>query len=62
MSLPTEAQVLIVGAGPVGLATAITLAELGLQVVIVDSSPRNQKGSRASVVQSHTLEVFHYIV
>jgi 2-polyprenyl-6-methoxyphenol hydroxylase-like FAD-dependent oxidoreductase len=59
MSLPAKAQVLIVGAGPTGLIAALTLAELGLQVAIVDSSPRNQNGSRAAVVHAHTLEVPH---
>lgn len=58
MSLPAKVQVLIVGAGPAGLATAITLAKLGLQVAIVDSSSKNPNGSRAAVVHSHTLEVF----
>ena len=57
MSLPTEAEALVVGAGPTGLATAIALNKLGLQATIVDSSPINQNGSRAAVVHSHTLEV-----
>ena len=62
MSLPSETQVLIVGAGPTGLVTGITLAKLGLQVVIVDSSPENQNGSRASVLHAHTLEVKYFLI
>lgn len=58
MSLPAKVQVLIVGAGPTGLVTALSLAKLGLQVSVVDSSPRNQNGSRAAVMHSHTLEVY----
>jgi ribulose 1,5-bisphosphate synthetase/thiazole synthase len=57
MSFPTEVQVLVVGAGPTGLASSIALANLGLQVVVVDAAPTNPVGSRASVVHSHTLEV-----
>ena len=57
MPLPTQVEVLVVGAGPTGLATAIVLNKLGLQVAVVDSSPINQNGSQAAVVHSHTLEV-----
>ena len=57
MGLPSQVQVLVVGAGPTGLVAAITLAQLGVQVAIVDSSPINRNGSRAAVVHAHTLEV-----
>ncbi|KAF8583589.1 FAD/NAD(P)-binding domain-containing protein [Ramaria rubella] len=57
MSLPSEIQTLVVGAGPTGLVAAITLAKLGLQVAIVDASPTNPNGSRAGVVHARTLEV-----
>ena len=58
MPLPTQVEVWVVGAGTTGLATAIVLNKLGLQVAVVDSSPINQNGSRAAVVHSHTLEVY----
>jgi 2-polyprenyl-6-methoxyphenol hydroxylase-like FAD-dependent oxidoreductase len=57
MSLPTQTQVLIVGAGPCGLACAITLAGLGLQVTIVDRLSEPLEGCRASAVHARTLEV-----
>ncbi|KAF8465172.1 hypothetical protein JB92DRAFT_3063428 [Gautieria morchelliformis] len=61
MSLPSRVEVLVVGAGPTGLVAAITLAGLGLQVAIVDSSTRNQNGSRAAAVHAHTLEILDSI-
>ncbi|GJJ11770.1 hypothetical protein Clacol_006008 [Clathrus columnatus] len=57
MSFPHETQVLVVGAGPVGLAAAITLTQLGINVTIVEASSATHKGARASVVHARTLEV-----
>ncbi|KAF8521737.1 hypothetical protein BU17DRAFT_87621 [Hysterangium stoloniferum] len=61
MSLPNKVEVLVVGAGPVGLAAAITLSQLGRQVAIVDSSTTTRKYSRAGIVHSRTLEVLNTI-
>ncbi|NJO13485.1 MAG: FAD-dependent oxidoreductase, partial [Gammaproteobacteria bacterium] len=55
--MPLSTQVLIVGAGPTGLALAITLARQGIQFVIVDKLDRGQNTSRAAVVHAHTLEM-----
>lgn len=52
-----DSTVLIIGAGPVGLAAAITLTRLGTNVMIVDASSAPHKGARAAVVHSRTLEV-----
>jgi 2-polyprenyl-6-methoxyphenol hydroxylase-like FAD-dependent oxidoreductase len=57
MSVPNEVEALVVGAGPVGLAAAVTLSQLGRQVAIVDSSVTTRTDSRAGVVHSRTLEV-----
>lgn len=51
------ADVLIVGAGPVGLTAAVVLTRLGHDVVIVDSQAEGANTSRAAVVHSHTLEL-----
>ena len=59
MSLPATVQVLIVGAGPIGLATAISLSKLGVEFVIVDASTRSQHGSRAAAIHAHTFEVVY---
>lgn len=50
-------DVLIVGAGPVGLTAAIVLTQLGHDVTVVDSQAEGTNTSRAAVVHSHTLEL-----
>jgi 2-polyprenyl-6-methoxyphenol hydroxylase-like FAD-dependent oxidoreductase len=59
--LPTTTDVLIVGAGPVGLATAAVLASSGVDVTIVDRQAEGQNTSRAAVVHARTLEVLDTI-
>jgi 2-polyprenyl-6-methoxyphenol hydroxylase-like FAD-dependent oxidoreductase len=50
-------QVLIVGAGPVGLAAAAELARYGVSVRIIDKSRHPTETSKALVVWSRTLEL-----
>lgn len=50
--------VAIVGAGPVGLATAIDLAQQGISVVLLDDDNVLSMGSRAICFAKRTLEVF----
>ncbi|NKY31738.1 FAD-dependent oxidoreductase [Nocardia speluncae] len=56
MSTP-EIDVIVVGAGPVGLTTAIVLTQLGHRVRIVDDQAAGANTSRAAVVHSRTLEL-----
>jgi 2-polyprenyl-6-methoxyphenol hydroxylase-like FAD-dependent oxidoreductase len=49
-------DVLIVGAGPAGLATAIGLAQQGVDFIIVDGLAEAQNTSRAAVIHAATLE------
>ncbi|HZP52285.1 FAD-dependent oxidoreductase [Actinocrinis sp.] len=56
-SLPASAQVVVVGAGPVGLTTAIALASHGVDVVVLDRQAEAANTSRAAVVHARTLEV-----
>lgn len=48
-------DVLIVGAGPAGLAAAIGLAQGGVDAVIVDAQAEAQNTSRAAVIHAGTL-------
>lgn len=56
-ALPARTQVAIVGAGPTGLALAVTLAKAGIEFVIVDRLAEGANTSRAAVVHAATLEV-----
>jgi len=50
--------VAVVGAGPVGLATAIDLAQHGLNVVLVDDDCTLSTGSRAICFSKRSLDIF----
>ena len=50
-------QVLIVGAGPVGLTLAAELARFGVRVRIIDRSPHPTRTSKALVIWSRTIEL-----
>ncbi|MCE7913643.1 MAG: FAD-dependent monooxygenase [Nitrosomonas sp. PRO4] len=52
-----DTDVLIVGAGPTGLALAIMLVRSGIKMQIVDKLLTGQNTSRAAVIHAHTLEV-----
>ena len=55
--LPPRAEVVIVGAGPTGLALAVTLAAAGVEHVLLDRQAEGANTSRAAVVHARTLEV-----
>ncbi|WP_281024832.1 FAD-dependent monooxygenase [Rhizobium sp. BK376] len=50
-------QILIVGAGPVGLTMAAELARYGVPVRLIDRNPEPTRTSKALVVWSRTLEL-----
>ncbi|MGX5187763.1 FAD-dependent oxidoreductase [Streptomyces avermitilis] len=55
--LPARTEVAIVGAGPAGLALAVTLAASGIDFVVLDRLAEGANTSRAAVVHARTLEV-----
>jgi 2-polyprenyl-6-methoxyphenol hydroxylase-like FAD-dependent oxidoreductase len=55
---PSTTPVLIVGAGPTGLALALVLTRLGIRVRIVDELAEPGTTSRALAVQARTLELY----
>src|SRR5882724_5189227 len=55
---PARHPVVVVGAGPVGLALAIDLAQRKVPVVLLDNDDTLSTGSRAICFAKRTLEIF----
>jgi 2-polyprenyl-6-methoxyphenol hydroxylase-like FAD-dependent oxidoreductase len=60
MSEKTEAEVLIVGAGPVGLGLAIDLAQRGVNCILVERHLKPQPIPKGQNLTQRTLEHFHF--
>src|SRR4051794_31080727 len=54
---PVRHRVVVVGAGPVGLVTAIDLASRGVAVVLLDDADRIGEGSRGICYAKRSLEI-----
>lgn len=54
---PVRHKVVVIGAGPVGLAAAIDLAQHGIPVVVVDENDKVSHGSRAICFSKRMLEI-----
>ena len=54
-----KTQILIVGAGPVGLMAALLLANQGLSVVVVDRRIERMTAPKAHAVNPRTIEICH---
>lgn len=59
--LPAQTDVLIVGAGPTGLALAAALQKSGVDHLLIDALDEGLNTSRAAVVHAHTLEMLEGI-
>ena len=57
-AMPVRRPVVVVGAGPVGLALAIDLAQHEIPVVLLDNDNTLSTGSRAICFAKRTLEIF----
>ena len=57
MVLPTDVDVVVVGAGPAGLTLAGVLRKAGIDVAVFDQVAEGQNTSRAAVIHARTLEV-----
>jgi 3-(3-hydroxy-phenyl)propionate hydroxylase len=55
---PARHEVVVVGAGPVGLSLAIDLAQRGVKVLLLDNDHCLSSGSRAICFAKRTLEIF----
>ncbi len=56
-----DTDVLVVGAGPTGLALAASLMARGIATTVVDRAPEGANTSRAAVVNARTLEVLEHL-
>ena len=56
-----DTQVLVVGAGPTGLALALWLTRLGVRVTIIDKNADVLRASRALGVHARTLEFYRQL-
>jgi 2-polyprenyl-6-methoxyphenol hydroxylase-like FAD-dependent oxidoreductase len=61
VSVDSETDVLIAGAGPTGLVLALWLAHWGVRVRIIDKTKEPGTTSRALAVQARTLELYAQI-
>ncbi|MFG3363947.1 FAD-dependent oxidoreductase [Streptomyces sp. NPDC048156] len=55
----TQTEVIVVGAGPTGLALAVDLARRGVDALVVERADALFPGSRGKGIQPRTREVFH---
>lgn len=55
---PVSHRVIVVGAGPAGLTTALDLAQRGVPVVVLDDDDTLSTGSRAICFAKRTLEIW----
>ncbi|QYN32328.1 FAD-dependent oxidoreductase [Pseudonocardia sp. DSM 110487] len=58
--MPTTTDVLVVGAGPAGLATAITALRHGARVLVVERRAGTSTVPRATGVSTRTMELFRF--
>ncbi|MBV8911721.1 MAG: FAD-dependent monooxygenase, partial [Acetobacteraceae bacterium] len=55
-----DAQVIVVGGGPVGLALAIELGQRGIGCIVVERYPEPQPIPKGQNLTQRTMEHFHF--
>lgn len=60
-SAKISSDAVVVGAGPVGLATAVALTQHGLDVIVIDGSSGPTPYSKAIGIHSRTMELMHTV-
>ena len=60
MMRPRNAQVIIVGGGPVGIGLAIELGQRSVRCVVVERNTRPQKIPKGQNLTQRTMEHFHF--
>ena len=61
-AVPTrDVPVLVVGAGPIGLVTALGLAQQGVRCVLIESELQVSEGSRAIVFTRRSMEILQQV-
>ncbi|KAA1469139.1 hypothetical protein DENSPDRAFT_560720 [Dentipellis sp. KUC8613] len=58
---PPNVDVLVVGAGPTGLVAALTLAQNGIPVRIIERLPEHLVGQRGAGIMPRVLEVYYFL-
>ncbi len=56
---PEEVPVLIVGGGPVGMSSAILLAQRGIESILLERRSFDSRFPRAHLLNVRTMEIFH---
>ena len=56
-----RAQVVVAGAGPIGLATALALAQQGVRCVVLEAERQVSEGSRAIVFTRRSMEILQQV-
>ncbi len=57
-----ETQVVVIGAGPVGLTTAMDLAKRGIDVVVVESRSEDEPAdAKCNTIAARTMEIFRQL-